>query len=422
MNTIQPKDIKRGQFMYICEAALEYLISILVAGSFLATLTKELGFSDSLTGILSSIISLGCVFQMLSVFLRRKQVKSFVIIMSVANQLLFMLLYVIPVIDLPKTVKTVLFVVFIFSAYFIYNIAHPKKINWLMSLVDNDLRGVFTANKEIVSLISGMAFTYAMGAVIDYFTAKNEIRTALILSAIVIFVLMMLHTMTMVLTPEPEQPESEKKNIFKAMTEVLGNKNVIHVTVVFVLYYISTYVATPFYGTYLIGELALSLKMVSGLTIMSSIVRIAVSRFWGRYADKTSFGNMIQKCLLVLGFGYLCVVFAAPGNGLVMFVLYYMLHGAALGGINSALINLIYDYVAIEKRADSLAVCQAASGISGFVATLAASPFIAFVQKNGNNLLGVNVYAQQLVSAVACAVVMAAFVYVRRVLVKNNKK
>ncbi len=48
--------------MYILEAALEYLISILVVGSFLATLTKELGMSDGLTGILSSVISLGCLF------------------------------------------------------------------------------------------------------------------------------------------------------------------------------------------------------------------------------------------------------------------------------------------------------------------------------------------------------------------------
>lgn len=420
MNLVPPKDIKRGQLMYICEAALEYLVSILVAGSFLATLTRELGFSDSLTGILSSVISLGCVFQMISVFIRRKRMKSFVIIMSVINQLLFTFLYVIPVITLPGTIKTVLFVVFIFAAYLIYNIAHPKKINWLMSLVDNEYRGVFTANKEIVSLFSGMAFTYIMGSLIDFFSARNAVRTAMKLSAVVIFVLMMLHTLTMLFTPEPEQPKIEQKNIFKAMKEVLSNKNVIHVTVVFVLYYISTYVASPFYGTYQIGELNLSLKMISGLSIMSSVVRIVVSRFWGKYADRTSFGNMIQKCLLVLSFGYLCAAFAVPGNGFVMFGLYYIFYGIAQGGINSALINLIYDYVAIEKCVDSLAVCQAASGVFGFLATLLASPFVAFVQKNGNHFLGINVYAQQIISALACAVVLVAFFYVRKVLVKNK--
>ena len=62
MSTFSSAAEKRGRFMYILEAALEYFIALLVAGSFLATLTKELGFSDSLTGILSSVISLGCLF------------------------------------------------------------------------------------------------------------------------------------------------------------------------------------------------------------------------------------------------------------------------------------------------------------------------------------------------------------------------
>lgn len=151
--------LKRGQLMYILEAALEYLISILVAGSFLATLTKELGMSDSLTGILSSIISLGCLFQLLSVLLRRDRVKKFVVIMSILNQIMFMLLYVIPLANGGKLFKIGLFVVVIIGAYIIYNFAHPKKINWLMSLVEDHHRGTFTAKKEIISLVAGMVFS-----------------------------------------------------------------------------------------------------------------------------------------------------------------------------------------------------------------------------------------------------------------------
>ena len=414
------KDLKRGQLMYLFEAALEYLISILVASSFLATLTKELGFSDSLTGILSSVISLGCLFQMLSVFLRRKQVKSFVIIMSVVNQLLFMLLYVIPIFPVSGKCKTVLFVASIFSAYLIYYFAHPKKINWLMSLVDDHHRGRFTANKEILSLIAGMAFSYGMGALVDYFSEKGEVRTAFVLSAVVIFVLMVLHTLTMVLTPEPEIPEAPKKDILHSIRDVVGNKDVIHVTVLFVLYYISTYVATPFYGTYEIHELGFSLKFVSILSIIRSIVRILFSRFWGSYADKTSFTNMIQKCLMILGLGYLFIAFTVPSNGALMYILYSICHGAALGGINSALINLVFDYVPFEKRADSLAVCQAASGLCGFLATLAFSPLVSYIQSNGNRFLGLNVYAQQVVSAVAFIIVMIALLYVRMAFVRKK--
>lgn len=55
VSLIEERALKRGRLMYIFEVALEYLISVLVAGSFLATITKELGLSDRLTGILSSI-------------------------------------------------------------------------------------------------------------------------------------------------------------------------------------------------------------------------------------------------------------------------------------------------------------------------------------------------------------------------------
>lgn len=158
-----------GRKCYIVEATLEYFISILVAGSYLATLTKELGFSDSLTGILSSVISLGCLFQLLSLTIRRTKVKKIVVIFSILNQILFMLLYVIPLINFGKQIKIILFVVMIFSAYLIYNFIHPKKIDWLMSLVEDGHRGSFTANKEIVSLISGIIFSFGMGVVIDYF-------------------------------------------------------------------------------------------------------------------------------------------------------------------------------------------------------------------------------------------------------------
>ena len=62
-----------SRLCYIIEAALEYFISLLVTGAYLARITGALGFSDSLTGILSSFVSLGCVFQLSSIRLFRNQ-------------------------------------------------------------------------------------------------------------------------------------------------------------------------------------------------------------------------------------------------------------------------------------------------------------------------------------------------------------
>ena len=421
MNIFETDALKRSRVMYIFEAMLEYLISILVAGTFFAALTKELGMSDSLTGILSSVISLGCLFQLLSVLYRPRKAKGFVIILSILNQLLFMLLFIIPLINGKKQIKISVFIVFIFLAYLIYYFAHPKKINWLMSVVDDSYRGRFTANKEIISLLCGMAFSYGMGALMDYYTALGKIRIAFIICAIVIFVLSLLHTVSMLLAVEKPLPQVAKKNIVTNIKEVISNKNVLHVTVVFVLYYISTYMATPFYGTYKIGELGLSLKIASILTIFGSMSRILVSKLWGRYADKKSFAAMIEKCFIVLAVGYLCIVLAVPSNGAVMFTLYYIFHGVAMGGVNSALINLVFDYVAPEKRADSLAICQAASGLVGFLATLAVSPLVTLIQKNGNKIFGLNIYAQQLLSFFSMLIVIGIVFYIRFVIMKKEK-
>lgn len=412
--------IKRGKLMYIFEAALEYLISILVAGSFLATLTKELGFSDSLTGVLSSVISLGCLFQLLSLTINRERSKKLVIVLSVANQLLFMFLYVIPLWDISSRVKTVLFVVVIFLAYFIYNLAHPKKINWFMSLVDDAHRGRFTANKEIISLIAGMVFTFSMGSLVDYYAESGGIRIAFIISAAVIFVLMILHTLSLIFTVEKPKPSIAKKSIIKNIADVFNNKDILKVTAVFVFYNIAHYVAVPFYGTYQINELGFNLKFISLLSIGSSITRIAVSKFWGRYADKNSFAKMIEKCFLVLLFSLICVIFSVLSNGKIMFMLYYIFHGIAMGGINSALINLIFDYAPYEKRADALAISQAASGLAGFLTTLAISPLVAAIQSKGITVFGHAVYAQQIVTGISFVIIIFAIIYVKR-LFKTNK-
>ena len=99
--------LRRGRIMYIIEAGIEYLISIMVANTYLALLTKELGISDSLTGIISSFISLGCVFQLCSILIRKRRSKGFVLVLSVLNQLLFISLYVVPLVGGDESFKSI---------------------------------------------------------------------------------------------------------------------------------------------------------------------------------------------------------------------------------------------------------------------------------------------------------------------------
>jgi MFS family permease len=416
---------KRGRLMYIIEAGVEYLISILVADMYLARLTKALGIGDNITGILSSIISLGCLFQLVATLLRKGRSKPLVIGLSILNQLLFMFLYIIPLTDWDRGVRQGIFIATIVLAYFFYNVAHPKKINWFMSLVDDGKRGRFTAKKEVISLILGVAFNFAMGALIEKFEANGNLRGVFIVCGVAIFGFMILHTLTMLLTVEKEQPKKEETLEVpqkSGMFESLKDKNVLRVTLVFCLWQISNACASPFYGAY--KENDLGFDAVFGVAILGAIYAVARSVFsfvWGKYADKYSFASMLQICFTIAGIAFLVNSFCRPENGRVVYPIYYTLNAIAMGGINSALINLCYDYVTPEKRTDALAVSLAISGVCGFLTTLAVSPIVSAVQANSNIVFGMNIYAQQLLSVLAFVMTMLTMLYVTLSMVKKNK-
>ena len=408
------KTLKRSRVLYIIEAALEYLISILVADSYLATLTSEIGMSDSLTGIISSFISLGCIFQLLSILFRKRNVKLFVLILSITDQLLFLFLYVIPLFDLSVVAKTTIFIVCIFVSYFVYNIAHPKKIGWLMSMVHEDKRGVFTAKKEIISLISGMGFTFMAGSIIDYYKERGEVKTAFIIMAVTIFFLMVFHSLTLAFTSKRginEQVSSTKFTLNTVKT-LFKDKRVAKLAVLFMLWYIAMYSTIPFYGTYKIHELGFSMKFVSILSIIYAVSRASVSIFWGKFADRYSFAKMIRICFLIAAAGFGVNAFTVPENGKILFTIYIVLNAVAMAGINSSLINLCFDYIEFEKRSDVLALCQASSGVIGFISTLIMSFFVDRIQTNGGiTIFGKTLYAQQFTSIVACIMTLVTITF-----------
>ena len=417
------KALKRSRLMYILEAGFEYLIAILVAGTFLAKITTSLGISDNLTGIISSIISLGQIFQLGSLLIKRPKVKGLVIIFSVINQLLFLFLYIIPFFEFSSEIKTLIFITAIISAYLIYNVAHPKKINWFMSLIEDSKRGSFTGLKEAVSLLMGMVFTLVMGAVIDIFEAKGEIKTAFLITAITICVLTVLHTLTMLLSVEKEEKDARiKKSGIKNMLAVLKDNNVLKLTLVLSLWLAANSSALPFYGTFQIKELGFSMTFISFLSIAYSIVRIGASFIMGNIADKKGFSTVMKICILISALGYFLNVFTVPSNGYVLYTSFQLLNAVSSAGINSALINLVYDYVSIEKRSDGLAVTQTFAGLVGFFTTLIVSKLVEYIQGNGNMLFGINLYAQQAASLISVIFHLLCFIAIILVVERTMKK
>ena len=412
-----------SRFLYILEATFEYFISILITGAYLAKITSAIGLSDTVTGLLTSFVSLGCGFQIIAIFLANKRpVKRWVTVWHTINQLFFALIYLVPIIELSQEIKTVLFIAFLLLGHIINNVVNSPKINWFMSLVDDHKRGSFTANKEMVSLIGGMVFSFVMGTVIDRFEENGDLNGAFIVCGISVFVLMVLHSITLIFSLEKTEEKSEHIPPKKLLGELIKDKNLFKVILISVIWSVVLYVSTPFYGSYQIKELGFTMTFVSILSAAYAVVRTVFSKPMGKFADKYSFASMLNICYIIMLVAFMINVFTVPANGKIFYTIYYMLYAIAMAGINSATINLIYDYVDREKRVGALALNSTLAGFVGFFTTLAVSPLVSYIQANGNNFLGFNVYAQQVVSVISAVLLVGLIIYLNTVVKKLKRK
>ncbi len=414
-----------SRLMYILEAAFEYFISLLMIGAYIAKVATTIGISDSTTGILTSFVSLGLCFQCVAIFLATKRpVKRWVSLLHVLNQLCFSLVYFVPFLPSSKALKIGLFILFLLGGHILNNVVNAPKTRWFMDLVEDKKRGTFTATKEIVSLLGAMLFTFTVSTVIDTLEARGDLYGSFLFCGIGIFVLMLLHTATLLLSKEKPAPvaSADAESTCKMLKGLLKNKSLWQVILVVSLWNVASYVTVPFLGTYQVKELGFSMLFVSGITVLYSVSRALISRPMGRLADRTSFLNMLSICFVFMALAFGVGIFVTPANGKLLFSLHYLLYALGGAGITSSEINLIYDCVDEEHRMGALALRSTVSGLAGFLTTLAISPLVDHIQKNGNTFLGRSLYAQQLLSAISLTILLGLLLYVRRLLKKKNKK
>ena len=414
-------EYKSTRILYIIEAALEYFVAIAVGTVYLAKITSEIGIPDNVTGILTSFVSLGCGFQIIAIFLaHKKPVKKWVSTFHVISQLLFSAMYFVPLLPISRAGQTALLVTSLFLAQVMHNAINSPKINWYMSCVDESVRGRFTANKEIISLLGGMVFSFSLGSVMDAYSNSGKITTGFVLCGVMLLFLTGLHTLTLVFAKEKDTGKAEKFNV-KEVFSLFKNKTIIKVIGVFVLWNVASYVTTSYMGAYQVNDLGFETSFASLIIIIGSLARAIVSRPLGKFADKFSFCKMLYICFGVEAIAFLIAVTITPSNGRYMYIIYYVLYCIGCAGINSSIINLIYDYVETEKRTSALALVNTAAGFAGFFATLAVSPLVSYVQGKGNELFGISIYAQQLLAVISVIVVIAIVIYLLAVISKLKK-
>lgn len=423
-NIFETKEYKRARKAYAGQCTFEYLTMLLAADAFLATLLTHIGVSDSLTGIISSFVSLAFLFQLVSIFLagKIKNVKKIATVFNCLSLVLFAFLYLIPFVPVGKGLKTALAMLAILFAYMSNYSVSNMIFKWANSFVSPKNRASYSAGKEIVSLVSGIVFSLFMGFITDKFAACGKTEEGFLFTAAVMLVLSALNFIClMMIRGEENSDKNEKVSLSDVLKNTAGNKNFRSVIVMSAIWNFGRFLTLGFLGTFKTKDLLISVGAVQVINIIGNAGRIFVSKPFGRFADRRSYAVAMRYAFLIGAAGYLAVALTTKATWQLIIV-YTVLYNISLAGSNQNSFNIAYSYVDKKFVAQAMALRASVSGIVGFFASLLGGRILHIVQSHGNMILGFNILGQQLLGAISCIVMLATALYTHLVIEKQEIK
>lgn len=426
-NVYEGSEYKRSRTAYMMQCAFEYFVAIVVGGSFLTKLLGYVGFSDGTIGIISSLISLTCVFQLLSMLVVQKisNTKKYSMTLQAVGRLLFMSLYLIPFLPFAKEYRGALIVAGIVLAYLCYYLATSVTFKWGNSFVDPRKRAEFSAVKEMISLILGMVVTLVVGYVMDVFEASNNLEDGFIFcaAAILIFAICDLTCLLLIKNDIKPKAKQEKEPMKVVLQNTIGKRGFRNIIILSTLYNIAVYFSVGFLSTYRLNahELAFSVAAVELFNVIGSGVRFLISKPFGRYSDRKSFAKGIELGMILAAASFVLSVFTMPETrylAVVQILLYHM----ASAGVGQNMLNITYNFVDMKYFVQASAIKNALGGLCGFGASLLGSALLTAMQTGGNQLLGIRIYGQQLLSLVTAVLIAVCILYNRKVVQKEKIK
>ncbi len=402
-----------SRVLYWFEAAFAYFIDILAGGAFLAKLTSEIGISDSMTAILTSLTSLAGIAQLFSIYLSHKApYKRFVIPVMIGAELIYASLYLIPFLNMSAELMSLLFFAAMLTAKLLINVVSPLKTTWFMNLVPIADRGSYTAVLQVVSLISGAAVSFGAGYLIDSFQANGNLTGAFITLSVSILAFTVANFLTLLFSREKELiKKSEKSKAGDSLKYLAKNKKYKKFLWVLLFAAVGNNVITPFLGTYQVNELGFSMTFVSIISVVFSAVSMLFVLFFGKLSRNFQHRTLLRIGYPIVFVSYVLNIFTNPNNGAVMFIIYNVILRVGNAAIAISATNQLLEITPVEHQPTALSVNTIITGVLSFLATLAVSPLIDYMQERGNTLFGITVYAQQILSALCALFYLLLIVY-----------
>lgn len=406
---------KRSRAAYACQATLDYFAMLLISDAFLAKLLSSMGISDSLIGIISSFISVAFLFQIITIFFVQKirNVKLASIFFITTSQLLFLSLYLIPLFSLTQQMRTTLVMTFVLLGYFANYFITSILFKWANSYVEPTKRSTYSATKEMISLISGMAFTYILGVIIDKYESAGRLSTAFLIFAVIMASITLLNFVCLLLIKSPEKRESENEAVpfREVIKNLFGNRIFIYIIILTVMWESAKYISLGFLGTFKTKDLMISVGTVQLINICGSMSRFLLSKPFGRYSDKKSYAAGMKLGLIISALAFACTIFTTK-NTWWFIILYTVFNAISAAGTNSNSYNIMYSYVPDKYFVQASAIKNSIGGLFGFAMSLVGGKILAYVQANNNTFLGIHIFGQQLLACISLILIILSILFI----------
>lgn len=395
-----------------------------MAEPFLTKLLLDIGLDDPTIAIIQSLISVAFLFQLAAVFVvqRITNVKRVAATVHLVAQLLFTSLYLVPFLPFEVAHKKVIVITCMLLGYFGNYLVTSVIFRWGNSYVDPAKRARFAGTKEMISLLTGVIVTFAMSRVIDRFEAMGNLRMGFILTAGIMTVICGLDFLCLMLMKNRISEPLKKQDVvpfWQLTKQLFCNRGFLSVVIAYSLLQIPNYLLLGSMGTYKQSELALSVGAVQLINIVGQMGRFAMTRPIALFTDKHTYADGITLGLLLSIAAYAINIFTTPALWWLVIV-YTLIYNFALAGLGQNSLNIIYSYVDEKYFVQASAIKNSIGGVIGFFAALLGSRILDAVQTNGNTVLGLPVYGQQILSALSLLLAIIALVYVRTVLKKQK--
>lgn len=422
-NIFETKDYKKSRSAYTAQCMFEYFISLLATDAFLAKLLKNIGLSDALTGLLSSLISFTFLFQLFSIPLagKLKKIKKPIIILDTLSQLFFVSIYTVPFFPLTLSGKTAAVTGLILLGYLTLYLNTSMCYRWGNSFVSPDKRGSYSATKEMVSLLGGVFFTLGAGFITDKYEASGNLHGAFIFLAVTMVIICGFNFLCLSLMKEnPLSENGTKQSLSDIVSHTLGKKDVRNAIILTSITEFARYMTMGFMGTYKTVDLRFSIGAIQIINFVACMIRFAISKPIGRYSDRKSFAKGYYLGNLMTLMSYAFGIFAVRSSRWLI-VPFTVLFNMGQAGTGQNTFSMMYSYVDEEYILSAFAINNSIRGVSGFIASCIGSAILNNIQSAGNAIFGFNANGQQVLCLISTILTVVALIFNKNVVSKQKE-